>query len=93
MDGTVVSLRRALLAEHPGQADAEDVEQDHRARHGRLRTPPPSGESTAAATMMISTAYLKFRIMKRGVTMPIRARNSTSVGSWKTRPNARTSRR
>ena len=42
---------------------------------------------------MISIAYLMFRIMKRGVISPIRARNSTSVGSWKTMPNASISRR
>ena len=33
------------------------------------------------------------RIMKRAVSTPIRARNSTSVGIWKTTPNASSSRR
>ncbi len=47
-----------------------------------------SGVRMAAAMKMMRTAYLKFRMRKRDVTMPMRARNSTTAGIWNTSPNA-----
>ena len=58
-----------------------------------MPTPPGSGEMIAAVIAMIMTAYLKLRIMKRGVISPIFARNSTNVGSWNVSPIQSISRR
>jgi len=53
-------------------------------------TPPPSGVTIADTITMMSSAYFVCFHRKPAVTSPMRARNSTMVGIWKTSPNAST---
>ena len=48
----------------------------------------PPGVMTAATMKMMRIAYLRFDARKRAVTSFIFARKNTTVGIWKTMPEA-----
>jgi hypothetical protein len=58
--------RFLLLAECPGQADADHIEDEHRARHHHLSNRVGAGDSTAPTMNMMRIAYFMFRIQEAG---------------------------